>query len=96
MKKIIEKGLKVFDNLKNNVNSKMIMFFCFYLVFFVVLILIVRYSPKKNASPEQYEGSRPTFFTFSVLDNNNYHFKFTINLDEYKYEYEGDKYNELE
>ena len=92
MKKRIEKVVKLFDNIKENANGKRIALFSSYSIFFLGLILLVTFAAKTTVRPDQYEESKPLFFTLAVLNNNNYHFKYTINLDDYKYEYEGDKY----
>ncbi len=96
MKKKFEKGLKFIDDLKENANAKTILFFGFYFIFFLVLVLLVRFAPKHIINPDQYEKSKPLYFSSEVLKNNNYHFKYIVYLDEYTYEYEGDKFNELE
>lgn len=82
--------------LKKTNMGKSILFFGFYFVFFILIIIFIKTAPRNIISPDEYEKSRPTTFDFSVLTDSNYHFKYTIYLDDYKYFYEGDKLNELE
>lgn len=96
MKKKLEKFVKFIEKIKGNFDKKAIFFFGFYFVFFLGIILFIRFSPVVSVSSDRYENSIPEFFTFKVLINNNYHYKYTITLDDYKYEYEGDKNKELE
>lgn len=93
MKKYIEK----FNEIKEMKNGKAILFFGFYLFFFIVLFLTIKFSDKRPLpSSDEYEkGSNYTFYLDNIASN-NYHYLYTITLDGVKYEYDGVKYNNQE
>ena len=97
-KKKNKKQNEFLSQLDNNPMLKQIVFFGFYLVFFVVLIILLRTGYKNNTSKE-VKSSRSGYLYDYKLDrilNQNYHFVFKENLNGNEVIYEGDLFdNEL-
>lgn len=76
--------------------KKAILFFCFYSVFFLVIILLLRFGDRSITKSSDYEkGNSPTFDIQSILED-NYLYGYTITLDGVKYEYYGEKVGNTE
>lgn len=93
----MKKWLEKIKEIKEQKNCKAILFFGFYMIFFLVLILTIKFSEKRPLpSADEYEkGSKYTFYLDNIAGN-NYHYVYTITQDGVKYEYDGVKYNEQE
>lgn len=96
MKKRIKSIIDRIDEIKKQKNGKAILFFGFYFVFFLVIILCVRYAPRNATRESEYEGSSPKDFSYAVLNSKNYNFNININIDDNNYSYVGEKYGDLE
>ncbi len=89
--------LKRIKEIKEKKNGKAILFFAFYLIFFTILILVIRFSEKRPLpSASEYEKGTSYTFYLDKIANNNYHYIYTITLDGVKYVYDGNKYNDKE
>ena len=88
MKKVIE----LINTLKKDSKGRAILFFGFYVIFFLGVILLVRFSSRNRTVASDYETSggfhRPVQAT--IVDN--YQFQYNINLDNIEYLYIGSKY----
>lgn len=94
MKKVVEKV----KELNKTSKGKAVLFFAFYFVFFVVVVLIFRFSDRKPlARSEDYEpgNGRVSFYMDNILKN-NYIYGYTITLDGVKRQYYGQRYNDTE
>lgn len=93
------KFISSIKELSKNERGKAILFFCGYFIFFFFLIILVRIAKPGNPlglSSDKYElGTKYNYIT-SGIRNNNYHFKYTITLDNNIYLYEGDKKDKKE
>lgn len=80
---------KVAKYMKDNPRQKALVFFGFYFVFFFFLIMAIR----SNSSNVIDNENNKYLFSIESIKNNNYHFKYTLNIDENKTTYEGDLNN---
>ena len=85
---------------KNNIYQdntiKQIAFFGFYLVFFVVVIILLRTSYKSTSKKETNKLSGYGYdYKLISLNNNNYHFAYKENKNDIQTIYEGDKLNNI-
>lgn len=72
--------------------GKAIAFFAFYLVFFLILMIAVRSGGNTASSyTTETDSKKPYNISFEKILDNNYHFKYEINLDQNTYVYEGNK-----
>lgn len=80
------------DEIKQKKNGKAILFFGFYLVFFLILFISLKFSNKRPLSaPEDYEkGNRYKFYINDIVDG-NYHYNYVTVLDGVRYEYSGER-----
>lgn len=75
---------KISKYMKSDSKSKIILFFGFYFVFFFFLIMSIRSNSSNVVEKDKY------LFSIDNLKNNNYHFQYTLNIDNVKTIYEGD------
>jgi len=77
--------------------GKPALFFGFYFIFFLVLIILVRTNSSSNNSVINTDSSVDLPFSLTKIENGNYHFSYSFNIDSNVYLYEGDKsdYKEL-
>lgn len=71
--------------------GKATLFFGFYLVFFVVLISMLRTGDSSNTNKTSGSKDNVLPFSFEKLDGDNYHFKYIYKIDDKEYIYEGDR-----
>ena len=90
MKEIIE---KVKELRKSNI-GKAILFFGFYFIFFFIISLIARFGGRSYTPAEEYEKSEAFTLSYGKLLNKNYHFNYSIYLDDSVYSYVGDSYED--
>lgn len=69
--------------------GKACLFFGFYLIFFLILIFMFRGGSSSTKTYNNNANNLP--FLISNVENGNYHFKYTYNIDDKIYIYEGDK-----
>lgn len=79
---------KISKYINDNSKSKTLLFFGFYFVFFFFLIISLR----NNNASDVIENSK-YLFSIEALKSNNYHFKYTLNIDGVNTIYEGDLNN---
>lgn len=94
MKKIVEK----IKELNKTSKGKAILFFAFYLCFFLIVILISRFSTRTPFSrTEDYEpGNENVTFHIDDILKSNYIYSYAVTLDGVKSEYYGQKYDDTE
>ncbi len=81
-----------FKNMKNNLKTprgKAIAFLSFYFVFFIVVIMMIRFSPSTET-----DNVVTSKFDFSLIEANNYHFHYQDILGSNTTIYDGDRYND--
>ena len=82
---------KIKDDVKKNHQHRAWVVLAGYFIFFLLIIISLRsnnsnYSVTDNSSTSKY-------FSIEKIKNNNYHFKYSVNLDNQNIIYEGDKLN---
>ena len=92
MKKIIT----FIQDMKKTAKGKALLFFLFYILFFLGLVLIARVGHRDTTQSSDYEKGNPTTFHVDSLLKNNYWFAYTVLLDDTKYEYVGERYNDMD
>ena len=73
-----------------------ILFFAFYFIVFAVLFVIIKINGNTEIKEKDYEPGIPYSFNTGLVNNNNYHFLYTITRDDTKYVYEGDRFENTE
>ena len=92
MKNFID-NIKEFKKTKNGVP---ILFFGFYLLFFIAIVLLIRFGGDKKFMAKEYEKGRPTQFNTSLLLGKNYYYDYKITLDGVVHDYYGKKFQDTE
>ena len=92
MKNFID-NIKEFKKTKNGTP---ILFFGFYLLFFVVLIIFIKFGGDKNFMAKEYEKGRAIQFNTSLLLNKNYLYDYKIIFDGTVYDYYGKRFQDTE
>ena len=92
MKNFID-NIKEFKKTKNGTP---ILFFGFYLLFFVVLIIFIKFGGDKNFMAKEYEKGRAIQFNTSLLLNKNYLYDYKIIFDGTVYDYYGKRNGDIE
>ena len=85
MKKIKE----LIKGLEENPRGKSVMFFAFYFVFFLILIVTLRFGDRKSYNSSDYESGIPYSFSLDKVLKKNYSFFYNIKLDEEENIYTG-------
>lgn len=94
--------MKKFFELLKEINStpkgKAFLFFGFYIIFFVVIIIFIRFSSRVPVMhSEDYERGQGSYsFKIDSLLKNNYQYSYVITLDGIDYEYFGKRYKNME
>ena len=95
----MKKGIEIIKELKKTSKGKAVLFFGGYLIFFIVVILFIKFSTRSTTVPSDYEKGRSGGKELSIdkLVGNNYLFTYKINLDGKEYIYNGkrNKFTEL-
>ena len=87
------------DNIKEfkkTKNGAPILFLGFYLLFFVAVILLIRFGGDKDFMAKEYEKGRTNQFNTSLLLGKNYYYDYKIVLDGVTYDYYGKRYQDTE
>jgi len=94
MKNILEK----IKEIKGRKNGSAILFFGFYLLFFIGVIVFLKFGSKSSLPlGEEYEKGNPgTMIRFDNILKNNYQFLYSVNLDDEVYQYDGVRYENQE
>lgn len=95
----MKKGIEIIKELKKTPKGKAVLFFGGYLIFFIIVILFVRFSTRSTTLPSDYEKGKSSGSVISIdkLVENNYLFTYKIILDGKEYIYNGkrNKFTEL-
>ena len=92
MKNFID-NIKEFKETKNGAP---ILFFGFYLLFFVVVVLLIKFGGDKNYMVKEYEKGRVAQFNTSLLLGKNYYYDYKVILDGVTYDYYGKRFHDTE
>ena len=78
----MKKGIEIIKELKKTSKGKAILFFGGYLIFFIVVILFVKFSTRSTTLPSDYEKGKSSGKEISIdkLVENNYLFTYKIVL----------------
>ena len=95
----MKKGIELIKELRKTSKGKAILFFGGYLIFFIIVILFVKFSTRSTTLPSDYEKGKSGSKELSIdkLVANNYLFTYKIVLDGKEYVYNGkrNKFTEL-
>lgn len=86
MKEKIKKFRDLIKELKKTPKGRAILFFGFYLLFFLILAVVARISPKYTTSIDDYKGND---LSDTALTAKNYKYDYTISVDGINYNYSG-------
>lgn len=93
----MKKWIEQFQKMRKDPKGKAILFFGFYFVFFVVIIALLRSSNGRRPIYDDTDLEEEKFsFEVSSLVNQNYHFRYSILLDDMQYVYDGEKNGSVE
>ena len=94
----MKKGIEIIKELKKTSKGKAILFFGGYLIFFIVVILFVKFSSRSTTLPSDYEKGKSSGKEISIdkLVENNYLFTYKIVLDGKEYIYNGKRNKDIE
>ena len=93
MKKIMEDYQKI----KSNPRGRAFLFFGFYFVFFAVLLLCLKYPRNNNTISNSIEEELDnTPYSVESLMEDNYHYRYSITIDNVKYVFDGKKDGKIE
>lgn len=94
----MKKGIEIIKELKKTSKGKAILFFGGYLIFFIVVILFVKFSTRSTTLPSDYEKGKSSGKEISIdkLVENNYLFTYKIVLDGKEYIYNGKRNKDIE
>lgn len=87
-----------FKELSSNPKGKAVMFFGFYVIFFIILMIVVRVGDRVPlADTNEYEKGvvNQRFYANNIMSN-NYSYVYSFILDGVKYEYVGERNGEVE
>lgn len=86
-----------YKSLKGTDRGKGILFLGRYFIFFVVLFLIFNIGGTRNTTlPEDYELNSSGNYSVDKILNENYNFKYTIDIDNNLYIYSGERKENIE
>lgn len=88
--------IPLIKKLWSNPRGKGILFFGGYFLFFLALILVLRFSTRGDVIGTGYEKGNPYTFSVSNITNQNYEFQYQFIVDGRIYQYEGKRYQSEE
>lgn len=89
----MKKVIGIFKELKKTPRGKSILFFGGYLIFFVVLMVLVRVSGNNNYKSDSSIYNNRELFSVNEIRDNNYKFTYNVKLDGVVYSYSGTRNN---
>ena len=92
----MKKKVNKLEELKKNPKFKAILFFSFYFIFFLIIILSLRFGDRHQIISSDYEKGHSENYKLDVFMKDDFVFVYVINVDGVKYEYYGVKDNNLE
>lgn len=98
MKKVkenIKKVVSVIKKLRKTEKGKAILFFGFYFFFFLFIAIIARINPGYNGTSD-VNNETSSNISFSLIEQANYSFNYSINVDGVIYNYIGNRNNNSE
>lgn len=95
MKKKFNSFKEIINNLKSTARGKAVLFFSCYLIFFIILFIIISSSSRTILGGE-FEKSHNGEFDITKITNNNYTYKYSINIDVLEHDFLGERTNYLE
>lgn len=78
-----------YDNIKNSKNGNAIVFFGMYALFFVALILFLRFGRNGNYAQDEYEPGNTGHYRSDYILKNNYFFDYKVKIDGVTHDYYG-------
>jgi len=89
---------KLIKDVNRTPKGKALLFFGFYFIFFVVIILFIRFSSRIPVmQSEDYENGQVSYsFKIDNILKNNYVYSYVISLDGADYQYDGQRYKDME
>lgn len=75
-------------------NKKTALFFGFYFVFFAILFGVIIFGGDRNYLNQEYEKGTPSH-SAGLLEN-SYAYRYLVTVDDYTYDYSGERYGNVE
>lgn len=95
MKKIkegIKKIVSTIKELRKTEKGKAILFFGFYFFFFLFIAIVARINPRYS-TPASVNNNKFNNLSFSLIEQANYNFNYSVNVDGVIYNYVGNRNN---
>ena len=80
---------------EEKLSKKTIVFFGFYFVFFAILFCVIAFGGDRNYLFQEYEKGTPSSPSSGLLEN-SFAYHYQVMLDDYTYDYSGERYGEVE
>ena len=96
MKKIkegIKKFISTIKELRKTEKGKAILFFGFYFFFFLFIAIVARINPRYSNPVDVNNNKFNNNLSFSLIEQANYNFNYSVNVDGVIYNYIGNKNN---
>lgn len=91
MNNFFKKTIEIFNNLKSTPRGKAVFFFGFYLIFFIVIFSLAAAGGKDT---NKYENNNKYDYDLSMIEKNNYNFKYINTIDVDSIEFSGKRYKD--
>ena len=88
----MKKWIETIKKMKENPKEKAILFFGFYLLFFIAVILFVRFSSRNQTLSSDYEKGNSVVGQVGSLLSENYMYQYRIQMDDNESIIEGKRY----
>lgn len=95
-KEVVKKIIGIIKELKKTPKGKAILFFGFYFIFFLVLAILARMSPRSNNYVDNDSNKNNNGLLVEKVENANYKFNYIVKIDNDTYEYVGERLNNKE
>lgn len=88
--------IEVVKELRKTNQGRAILFFGFYAIFFIVVLFLIKFCRGNPISNMEINVNQKYYLNTSAIENNNYHFNYTVIIDSGSYVYDGDRSNDKE
>lgn len=89
-------NIEFLKDLMKTPRGRGILFFGVYFVFFLALILLIRFGNRGEVIGNELESGNPYNFSVSNITGNNYNFSYQVEIDDNIFLYQGSRYKNTE
>ncbi len=93
---MIKKFLATIKELRKTPRGKALLFFGGYFLFFILIMIVFRISPKMSIKNYNYDKGAKDDYSLSKIEANNYNYKYGITVDDTNYIITGKRNKEKE